>query len=138
MSINLLAVNLTVQSLKMRIWYLCQGMRLIERRSPSRKDGIDALQAIRLQYLYCHFLRKSLNSARNTTNHYQNSHGPVPQVLVRKTHACHYRFMISTDALFLAVKSEETPCPMNNVLRSSCEILHNQYFDSLLYRSPVS
>lgn len=45
--------------------------------------------------------------------------------------------MISTAALFLAAKSEETACPLNNVLRASCEILHNQDFDVLSYRFPV-
>lgn len=45
--------------------------------------------------------------------------------------------LISTAALFLAAKSEETACPLNNLLRASCEILHNQDFDFLLYRFPV-
>ncbi|KAJ4839140.1 hypothetical protein Tsubulata_049870 [Turnera subulata] len=42
--------------------------------------------------------------------------------------------LIATAALFLAAKSEETPPrPLNNVLRVSCEILHQQDITLLSY-----
>ncbi len=41
--------------------------------------------------------------------------------------------LIATAALFLAAKSEETPCPLNNTLRASCEILHKQDISFLSY-----
>lgn len=45
--------------------------------------------------------------------------------------------MIATAALFLAGKSEESPRPLNNVLRASSEVLHKQDFALLSYRLPV-
>lgn len=45
--------------------------------------------------------------------------------------------LIATAALFLAAKSEETPCPLNNVLRVSCEITHKQDFSFLSYLLPA-
>uniref|UniRef100_A0A2P2LQZ0 B-like cyclin n=1 Tax=Rhizophora mucronata TaxID=61149 RepID=A0A2P2LQZ0_RHIMU len=45
---------------------------------------------------------------------------------VRRSHACHDRYLIATAGLFLAAKSEETPRPLNDVLRASSEIFHNQ------------
>ena len=45
--------------------------------------------------------------------------------------------LISTAALFLAAKSEETPRPLNNVLRASCEILHKHDITFLSYLLPV-
>ncbi|KAL8100227.1 cyclin-T1-3-like isoform X2 [Apium graveolens] len=109
----------------------------IERCSPSRKDGIDALQETRLRYSYCHFLQNlgiQLELPQTTIG---TAMVLCHRFFVRKSHACHDRFLISTAALFLAAKSEETACPLNNVLRASCEILHNQDFDFLLYRFPV-
>ena len=45
--------------------------------------------------------------------------------------------LIATAALFLAAKSEETPRPLNNVLRTSCEIFHKQDIKFLSYLLPV-
>lgn len=45
--------------------------------------------------------------------------------------------LIAIAALFLAAKSEETPRPLNNVLRASCEIFHKQDFNFLSYLLPV-
>lgn len=45
--------------------------------------------------------------------------------------------LIATAALFLAAKSEETPRPLNNVLRASCEIFHKQDISFLSYILPV-
>ena len=45
--------------------------------------------------------------------------------------------LIATAALFLAAKSEETPCPLNNVLRESCKIFHKQDITFLSYLLPV-
>ncbi|KAK1395232.1 CYCLIN domain-containing protein [Heracleum sosnowskyi] len=109
----------------------------IERCSPSRKDGIDAVQETRLRYSYCHFLQNlgiQLEIPQTTIG---TAMVLCHRFFVRKSHACHDRFLISTAALFLAAKSEESACPLNNVLRASCEILHNQDFDLLLYRFPV-
>ncbi|KAK1394545.1 CYCLIN domain-containing protein [Heracleum sosnowskyi] len=80
----------------------------IERCSPLRKDGIDAVQETRLRYSYFHFLQNlgiQLEIPQTTI-------GTVMvlchRFFVRKSHACHDRFLISTAALFLAAKSEET------------------------------
>jgi cyclin T len=56
---------------------------------------------------------------------------------VRRSHACHDRFLIATAALFLTAKSEETPRPLNNVLRASSEIIYKQDFSVLSYMLPV-
>ncbi|KAK1387780.1 CYCLIN domain-containing protein [Heracleum sosnowskyi] len=109
----------------------------IERCSPSRKDGIDALQETRLRYSYCNFLQNlgiQLEIPQTTIG---TAMVLCHRFFVRRSHACHDRFLISTAALFLAAKSEETACPLNNVLRVSCEILHNQDFNLLSYRFPV-
>ena len=45
--------------------------------------------------------------------------------------------LIATAALFLTAKSEEAPRPLNNILRTSSEILHKQDFALLSYRFPV-
>jgi cyclin T len=44
--------------------------------------------------------------------------------------------LIAVAALFLASKSEETPCPLNNVVRASCEIFHKQDITFLSYLLP--
>ncbi|KAJ0525089.1 putative cyclin [Helianthus annuus] len=48
-----------------------------------------------------------------------------------------FRPLIATAALFLAAKSEETPCPLNNVVRVSTEIFHKQDFNLLCYLLPA-
>jgi len=45
--------------------------------------------------------------------------------------------LISTAAIFLAGKSEETPCPLNSVLRASSEILFKKDFTLLSYLLPL-
>lgn len=45
--------------------------------------------------------------------------------------------LIATASLFLAAKSEETPRPLNNVLRASSEIFHKQDMNFLSYLLPV-
>ena len=45
--------------------------------------------------------------------------------------------LIATAALFLTAKSEEAPRHLNNVLRTSSEILYKQDFALLSYRFPV-
>lgn len=43
--------------------------------------------------------------------------------------------LIATATLFLAAKSEETPRPLNDVLRASCEVTHKQDLTFLSYSS---
>ncbi|KAA8548616.1 hypothetical protein F0562_000300 [Nyssa sinensis] len=98
----------------------------IERCSPSRKDGIDALRETHLRYSYCTFLQNlglRLELPQTTIG---TAMVLCHRFFARRSHACHDRFLIATAALFLAAKSEETPCPLNNVLRASCEIFHKQ------------
>lgn len=45
--------------------------------------------------------------------------------------------LIATAALFLAAKSEETPRPLNDVVRASSEIYHKQDITLLSYLLPV-
>lgn len=45
--------------------------------------------------------------------------------------------LIATAVLFLASKSEETPCALNDVLKASCEVLHKQDFTLLSYTLPI-
>ncbi|KAL3505897.1 hypothetical protein ACH5RR_031279 [Cinchona calisaya] len=109
----------------------------IERFSPSRKDGIDATHETHLRYSYCAFLQNlglQLELPQTTIGT-----GMVlcHRFFVRRSHAFHDRFLIATAALFLAAKSEETPRPLNNVLRASCEILHNKDFTFLSYTLPI-
>ncbi|XP_054805659.1 cyclin-T1-4-like isoform X1 [Prosopis cineraria] len=109
----------------------------IDRCSPSRKDGIDVLHETHLRYSYCAFLQNlgmRLELPQATVG---TAMVLCHRFFVRRSHACHDRFLIATASLFLAAKSEETPRPLNNVLRVSSEILHKQDFTLLSYRLPV-
>ncbi|KAJ9550520.1 hypothetical protein OSB04_014565 [Centaurea solstitialis] len=109
----------------------------IERFSPSRKDGIDVLQETHLRYSYCAFLQNlgiRLELPQTTIG---TAMVLCHRFFVRRSHASHDRFLIATAALFLAAKSEETPCPLNNVLRVSSEIFHKQDFNLLCYLLPM-
>ncbi|PWA89833.1 Cyclin C/H/T/L [Artemisia annua] len=109
----------------------------IERLSPSRKDGIDALQETHLRYSYCAFLQNlgvRLELPQTTIG---TAMVLCHRFFVRRSHASHDRFLIATATLFLAAKSEETPCPLNSVLRASSEIFHKQDFNVLCYLLPV-
>ncbi|CAI0466218.1 unnamed protein product [Linum tenue] len=109
----------------------------IERCSPSRKDGIDAQHEAHLRYSYCAFLQDlglRLDLPQTTTG---TAMVLCHRFFIRRSHACHDRFLIATAALFLAAKSEETARPLNDVLRSSCEILHKQNISLLSYVLPI-
>lgn len=56
-----------------------------------------------------------------------------------KVHHCLFALLqlISTAALFLAAKSEDTPRPLNDVLRTSSEIFHKQDITFLSYLLPI-
>ncbi|KAG5560132.1 hypothetical protein RHGRI_003429 [Rhododendron griersonianum] len=86
----------------------------IERCSPSRKDGIDVLHETYLRYSYCAFLQ-NLGSRLDLP---QTTVGTAMvlchRFFVRRSHACHDRYLIATATLFLAAKSEETPRPLND------------------------
>jgi|UniRef100_A0A2N9H9Y9 cyclin T len=109
----------------------------IERCSPSRKDGIDALREAHLRYSYCTFLQNlglQLDLPQTTIG---TAMVLCHRFFVRQSHASHDRFLIATAALFLASKSEESPRPLNNVLRASCEIFHKQDISFLSYLLPT-
>ncbi|XWS13610.1 hypothetical protein CRYUN_Cryun36dG0052600 [Craigia yunnanensis] len=109
----------------------------IERYSPSRRDGIDSLRETDLRYSYCAFIRNlglQLELPQTTIG---TAMVLCHRFFVRRSHAFHDRFLIATASLFLATKSEETPCPLNNVLRASCKIFHKQDITFLSYLLPV-
>ncbi|GAV74796.1 Cyclin_N domain-containing protein [Cephalotus follicularis] len=109
----------------------------IERSSPSRKDGIDPLREAHLRYSYCAFIQNlglRLELPQTTIG---TAMVLCHRFFVRRSHACHDRFLIATAALFLAAKSEETPRPLNNVLKLSSEIYHKQDFSLLSYLLPL-
>ncbi|KAK6117257.1 hypothetical protein DH2020_049022 [Rehmannia glutinosa] len=109
----------------------------IERRSPSRKDGIDPLHETHLRYSYCAFLQNlglRLDLPQTTIG---TAMVLCHRFFVRRSHASHDRFLIATSVLFLAAKSEETPRALNDVLRASCEILHKQDFTLLSFMLPI-
>ncbi|KAK7280156.1 hypothetical protein RJT34_25218 [Clitoria ternatea] len=109
----------------------------IDRYSPSRKDGIDVQHEAHLRYTYCAFLQHlgiRLELPQTTIG---TAMVLCHRFFVRRSHACHDRFLIATAALFLAAKSEEAARPLNNMLRVSSEILHKQDFTFLSYRFPV-
>lgn len=109
----------------------------IDKCSPSRKDGIDAVHEMQLRYSYCAFLQ--MLGVRLELPHTTIGTAMVlcHRFFVHRSHACHDRFLISTAALFLAAKSEETPCSLNNVLRYAAEIFHKQDFEYLSYILPI-
>ncbi|KAK8471847.1 hypothetical protein PHAVU_002G047100 [Phaseolus vulgaris] len=109
----------------------------IDKCSPSRKDGIDVLHETHLRYSYCAFIQNLgmwLNLPQTTIG---TAMVLCHRFFVRRSHACHDRFLISTAAIFLAGKSEETPCPLNSVLRASSEILFKKDFTLLSYLLPL-
>ncbi|GJN13015.1 hypothetical protein PR202_ga31348 [Eleusine coracana subsp. coracana] len=94
----------------------------IERRSPSRRDGIDSALEARLRASYCAYLRClgiRLGLPQTTI---ATAMVYCHRFFFHRSHACHDRFLIATAALFLAAKSEETACLLNTVLRASCEV----------------
>ncbi|GKV19568.1 hypothetical protein SLEP1_g29809 [Rubroshorea leprosula] len=109
----------------------------IERISPSRKDGIDAIRETHLRYSYCAFIQNLGMRLELPQTTFGTAMVLCHRFFVRRSHACHDRFLIATAALFLAAKSEETPRPLNNVLRASSEIFHKQDFSFLSYFLPV-
>ncbi|XP_059649916.1 cyclin-T1-4-like isoform X2 [Cornus florida] len=109
----------------------------IERCSPSRKDGIDALRETHLRYSYCSFLQNLGSQLELPQTTIGTAMVLCHRFFVRRSHACHDRFLIATAALFLAAKYEETPRPLNNVLRASCETFHKRDLTFLSYPLPV-
>ncbi|CAL0332090.1 unnamed protein product [Lupinus luteus] len=109
----------------------------IDRHSPSRKDGIDLLHETHLRYSYCAFLQNLGMRLQLPQTTIGTAMVLCHRFFVRRSHAYHDRFLIATAALFLTGKSEETPRPLNDVLRSSSEILHKQDFTLLSYLLPV-
>ncbi|CAN6677110.1 unnamed protein product [Malus baccata var. baccata] len=109
----------------------------IERCSPSRKDGIDSVREAHLRYSYCSYLQNlglRLDLPQTTI---ATAMVLCHRFFSRRSHACHDRFLIATAALFLAAKSEETPRPLNTVLRMSSEISHKQDISLLSYMLPI-
>ncbi|KAL8490807.1 hypothetical protein ACS0TY_022717 [Phlomoides rotata] len=109
----------------------------IERSSPSRKDGIDVLHETHLRYSYCAFLQNlglRLDLPQTTTG---TAMVLCHRFFVRRSHASHDRFLIATAALFLVSKSEETPRPLNDVLKASCEVFHKQDLAFLSRMFPI-
>ncbi|KAG9457918.1 hypothetical protein H6P81_002426 [Aristolochia fimbriata] len=109
----------------------------IDRCSPSRKDGIDSLRETHLRYSYCAFLQNlgvRLELPQTTIG---TAMVLCHRFFVRRSHACHDRFLVATAALFLAAKSEETPRPLNTVLRLSYEICHKQDLAFFPYLLPA-
>ncbi|KAL6503454.1 hypothetical protein OROGR_025377 [Orobanche gracilis] len=109
----------------------------IDRCSPSRKDGIDVLHETCLRYSYCAFLQNlgvQLDLPQTTIG---TAMVLCHRFFVRRSHATHDRFLIATATLFLASKSEESPRPLNDLLRVSSEILHGQEFSLLSYMLPI-
>ncbi|PIA44841.1 hypothetical protein AQUCO_01700436v1 [Aquilegia coerulea] len=107
----------------------------IERLSPSRKDGIDSYRETYLRYSYCAFLQNLGMRLELPQTTIGTAMVLCHRFFIRRSHACHDRFLIATAALFLAAKSEETARPLNDVLRASCEICHKQglnFFPNLL------
>ncbi|XP_042054900.1 cyclin-T1-5-like isoform X2 [Salvia splendens] len=109
----------------------------IEKSSPSRKDGIDQLHETYLRYSYCSFLQNVGARLHLPPTTIGTAMVLCHRFFVRRSHASHDRFLISTAVLFLASKSEETPCALNDVLKASCEILHKQDFSLLSYMLPI-
>ncbi|XP_068662325.1 cyclin-T1-4-like isoform X2 [Aristolochia californica] len=108
----------------------------IDRCSPSRKDGIDSLRETHLRYSYCAFLQNlglRLELPQTTIG---TAMVLCHRFFVRRSHACHDRFLIATAALFLTAKSEETSRPLNTVLRLSYEICHKQDLSFFPYLLP--
>ncbi|KAJ4766445.1 Cyclin family protein [Rhynchospora pubera] len=105
----------------------------IERFSPSRKDGIDSATEARLRHSYCSYLKNlGLRLALPQTT-VATAIVLCHRFYLRRSHAFHDRFLVATAALFLASKSEETPCLLNTVLRASFEVSQNPEFAFMPY-----
>ncbi|KQK04429.1 hypothetical protein BRADI_2g13487v3 [Brachypodium distachyon] len=105
----------------------------IERRSPSRKDGIDSALEARLRASYCAYLRClgfRLDLPQTTI---ATAVVYCHRFFLHRSHACHDRFLVATAALFLAAKSEETTCLLNTVIRASCEVSGSKEFNLFPY-----
>nr|ACG48003.1 hypothetical protein [Zea mays] len=105
----------------------------IERRSPSRRDGIDSALEARLRASYCAYLHCLGNRLGLPQTTIATAVVFCHRFFFHRSHACHDRFLVATAALFLAAKAEETTCLLNTVLRASCEVSQNQEFNLLPY-----
>jgi len=105
----------------------------IERRSPSRRDGIDSALEARLRASYCAYLHCLGNRLGLPQTTIATAVVFCHRFFFHRSHACHDRFLVATAALFLAAKAEETACLLNTVLRASCEVSQNQEFNLLPY-----
>ncbi|CAM6101310.1 unnamed protein product [Calypogeia fissa] len=105
-------------------WYFARDE--IERRSPSRLDGIDLKKETYFRKSYCTFLQDLGMCLK------------VPQVTIataivfshrfylRQSHLKNDRFIIATICMFLAGKVEETPRPLRDVILMSYDIRHKK------------
>ncbi|CAM6101077.1 unnamed protein product [Calypogeia fissa] len=105
-------------------WYFLREE--IEKRSPSRLDGIDLKKETYFRKSYCTFLQDLGMCLK------------VPQVTIataivfshrfylRQSHLKNDRYMIATICMFLAGKVEETPRPLRDVILMSYEIRHKK------------
>ncbi|XP_031504308.1 cyclin-T1-4-like isoform X1 [Nymphaea colorata] len=100
----------------------------LERCSPSRKDGIDLHRETYLRYSYCAFLQNLGMQLKLPQTSIGTAIVLCHRFFVRRSHACHDRFLIATASLFLAAKSEETARPLNTVLKAAFEICHEHNF----------
>ncbi|XP_078148342.1 cyclin-T1-4-like isoform X1 [Carex rostrata] len=105
----------------------------IDRCSPSRKDGIDSLMEARLRQSYCSYLKNLGLRLALPQSTIATAIVMCHRFYLRRSHACHDRFLVATAALFLASKSEESPCLLNTVLRVSFEVSQSPEFAFVPY-----
>ncbi|GAB2210265.1 hypothetical protein Droror1_Dr00015528 [Drosera rotundifolia] len=109
----------------------------IDRHSPSRKDGIDALHETHLRYSYCAFIQNLGMRLELPQTTIGTAMVLCHRFFLRRSHASYDRYLIGTAALFLAAKSEETPCALNTVLQKSSEVLHKNNLRFMPYTIPL-
>lgn len=106
----------------------------LEEASPSREHGIDARLEASYRWSYCEFLKDSgieLKMPQLTI--------ATASVFCHRFYACHShgapandRYVVATACLFLAGKGEETPKPLNEVVRVCYLVQDKHEYESAL------
>ncbi|KAG2568921.1 hypothetical protein PVAP13_7NG362300 [Panicum virgatum] len=109
---------------RMYSWYFTREE--LEKFSPSRKDGITESKELELRHLYCSFIRDVGIRLK------------LPQMTLATAIMFCHRFYIhqslakngwqtvATVCVFLASKAEDTPCPLDHVVRVAYETMYRR------------
>uniref|UniRef100_A0A0E0JV66 Cyclin-like domain-containing protein n=1 Tax=Oryza punctata TaxID=4537 RepID=A0A0E0JV66_ORYPU len=114
-------------------WYVTRDE--VERRSPSRRDGVGAAKEAELRATYCSFIRDVGLRLQLPQVTIATATLLCHRFYLRQSHAKNEWQTVATVCVFLASKIEDTPCPLQRVIivayetmyRKDCNAAHRIY-----------